>query len=70
MIMKTTKIIEGNWGNGEYKYNVQTFHNGTYAGHGRFFRTREGAEDYIKHINDVEKREHERRVKQANNFPL
>ena len=48
--MTTTKIIEGNWNNGEYKYNVQIIYNGTYAGNGRFFRTREDAEAYSKSV--------------------
>lgn len=32
------KVISGNWGNGEYKYNVQRLCNGVYSGQGRFAR--------------------------------
>lgn len=49
--MTTTKIIQGNWNNGEYKYNVQVLYNGLYSGNGKFFRTREEAEAYSKTIN-------------------
>ena len=41
------KIIKGNWLNGEYKYSVQLWYNGVYAGHGKFMRTYEDAKQYI-----------------------
>lgn len=53
--MMTTKIIEGNWNNGEYKYNVQVLYNGVYSGNGKFFRTREEAEEYSKTIKETRK---------------
>lgn len=49
----TTKIIEGNWYNGEFKYNVQVLYNGTYSGNGKFCKTREEAEEYIKTIKAI-----------------
>ena len=48
--MRTTKIIEGSWNQGEYKYNVQVLHNGCYAGVGRFCRTLEEAQNYIQSV--------------------
>lgn len=45
-----TKIIKGNWNNGEYQYNVQVLHNGIYAGNGKFFRTYEEAKEYSETI--------------------
>lgn len=41
------KIIRGNWGNGEYKYNVQLFYNGMYCGRGKFCKTYNEAIRYI-----------------------
>ena len=53
--MTTTKIIEGNWNNGEYKYNVQVLCNGVYSGNGKFFRTRGEAEKYSKTVKENNK---------------
>lgn len=41
------KLIQGNWQNGEYKYNIQLLYNGVYTGRGKFARTYEDAKQYI-----------------------
>lgn len=48
------KIIQGNWCNGEYKYNVQKICNGVYSGNGRFVRTYGEAKNYIE--NELKER--------------
>lgn len=48
------KITAGDYNagvDGVYKYNVQIFHNGTYSGHGRYYKTYAEAINYI--INEL-----------------
>lgn len=51
----TFEIQRGSYGvNGEFNYNVQVFHNGIYAGEGRFCKTYDDIFDYIRKIKEGE----------------
>lgn len=51
------KIIQGVWGNGEYKYNVQVLYDDQYCGFGKFVRTYDDALDYIAKVIEQQRGE-------------